>query len=84
MDQAREIPSEAYGVDAFARQDETDDRHFYRNEKPGPHLDARALEAVERIIGPFIVESEPRILDLMAGPDSHLPKSLSPSFVWSA
>lgn len=75
------LPSELYSADAFTRKDENDDRAFYSIERSGPHLDSRALETVKQIIAATIVEPSPRILDFMAGSDSHLPETLRPSFV---
>lgn len=62
--------------DEFSRKDETVDSVFYEKERPGPHLDALALNTVERIIQALTVEKEPRILDLMAGIDSHIPSEV--------
>jgi len=66
-----------YGHDAFSRLDESDDRIFYARDRFVDHLDRAALKAVERIIGALLVEPRPEILDLMAGPDSHLPPELT-------
>jgi len=71
---------EIYGKDAFLRTDERSDTQFYALERPGPHLDAGALRTVKQVIGALITEQDPRILDLMAGTDSHLPETLHPSF----
>jgi len=60
----------------LSRSDERDDSIFYEIERPGPHLDRKALETVEAVIGALVVEEEPVILDLMAGVDSHLPDSI--------
>lgn len=68
-----------YGRDAFSRQDEGDDRTFYRQERFVDHLDATALSTVRQVIGSLVTEEHPVILDLMAGPDSHLPAGLSPA-----
>lgn len=70
-----------YAPDAFARRDETDDRVFYSVDRFVEHLDSVALSTVERIIGGLVVESQPLILDLMAGWDSHIPPPLKPSRV---
>ncbi len=67
--------------DAFSRGDESDDGAFYATDRFVPHLDARALATVERIIATLVVERAPRVLDLMAGPDSHLPAGLEPAQV---
>lgn len=65
-----------YPDDAFSRLDESDDAEFYSQERHGPHLDARALSTVERIINTLVVGSSVKILDLMAGLDSHIPPSV--------
>jgi SAM-dependent methyltransferase len=67
--------------DAFSRADEQDDSLFYGRDRFVPHLDATALATVQRIIGELVVEPYPRILDLMASWDSHLPPSLRPNRV---
>ena len=61
---------------AFSRELETEDRLFYQTDRFVQHLDAQALETVERLLGELIVEEQPVILDLMASWDSHLPKNL--------
>jgi SAM-dependent methyltransferase len=62
--------------DGFSRNDESDDRHFYSRDRFVEHLDAVALATVERLIRTLVVEKRPAILDLMAGWDSHIPKSI--------
>lgn len=68
-----------YGGDALSRLDESPDRGFYRRERLVDHLDATALATVRRVIGALVVEERPVLLDLMAGPDSHLPDDLAPA-----
>jgi SAM-dependent methyltransferase len=63
---------------AFSRLDEGEDAQFYARDRFVPHLDALALETVERLIQILIVEKNPVILDLMAGVDSHIPQGLEP------
>jgi SAM-dependent methyltransferase len=70
-----------YGDDPFSRLDEEDDAVFYSRDRLVEHLDRAALEVVERIIGALVVEPRPDILDLMAGPSSHLPAGLTPGRV---
>ncbi|MBN1656083.1 MAG: methyltransferase domain-containing protein [Deltaproteobacteria bacterium] len=65
-----------YAGDALSREDESNDRDFYRVDRFVSHLDRVALVTVERVIKELIVEQEPAILDLMAGWDSHLPEQL--------
>jgi SAM-dependent methyltransferase len=67
--------------DAFTRLDESDDTLFYGKDRFVSHLDSLALRTVETLIGRLVVEQDPRILDLMAGWDSHLPKTLRPAAV---
>ncbi|MGM0664748.1 MAG: class I SAM-dependent methyltransferase, partial [Thermodesulfobacteriota bacterium] len=67
--------------DAFSRLDESDDALFYRTDRFVSHLDRTALATVEHVIGTLINMEEPVILDLMAGWDSHIPRSLPPGKV---
>jgi len=62
--------------DAFSREDESDDSRFYSKPRMVEHLDRTAMKTVTRLIGDLIVERRPRILDLMAAVDSHLPADL--------
>ena len=73
--------SPIFSKDAFSRCDETDDRIFYSTDRFVSHLDSLALSTVENLIGQLVMEPKPLILDLMAGWDSHIPKSLRPSKV---
>jgi SAM-dependent methyltransferase len=77
----RKIRELVYPQDAFAREDESDDAIFYAIDRFVSHLDEKALAAVRRVIGSLIVEKDPRVLDLMAGCDSHLAEGLSPARV---
>jgi SAM-dependent methyltransferase len=63
-------------VDAFVRDDETPDGQFYARDRFVNHLDAVALNTVEKVIEQLVVEDQPVILDLMAGWNSHIPASL--------
>jgi SAM-dependent methyltransferase len=67
--------------DAFTRLDDSCDEEFYQKDRFVSHLDSMALSTVERIIGTLIVEKDPVILDLMAGWDSHIPRTITPSKV---
>jgi SAM-dependent methyltransferase len=67
--------------DAFSRLDESDDGVFYATDRFVSHLDAVALDTVERVVGELVTEERPVILDLMAGWDSHIPARLSPAKV---
>jgi SAM-dependent methyltransferase len=64
----------------LGRDDETPDGDFYTKPRFVDHLDSCALEAVEQIYGRSIPAGA-AILDLMAGPDSHLGKVSNPSMV---
>ncbi|MFC1824324.1 class I SAM-dependent methyltransferase [Thermodesulfobacteriota bacterium] len=68
--------SPIFEADAFSRLDDSDDRQFYSMDRFVNHLDSVALKTVEKLIGELIVEEHPRILDLMAGWDSHIPAYL--------
>jgi SAM-dependent methyltransferase len=64
----------------LGRDDETSDGDFYTKPRLVDHLDSCALEAVEQIYG-RLIPSGATILDLMAGPDSHLGKVKEPGTV---
>ena len=70
-----------YEPKAFERLDETDDAIFYSRDRLVPHLDAVALETVRNLVGRLVIEPAPRMLDLMASWDSHLPPDLHPARV---
>lgn len=55
----------------FARDDETPDGEFYEKPRFVNHLDAVAIATVEDLFR-RVVPVGSRVLDLMAGPDSHL------------
>lgn len=57
----------------LGRDDETSDEDFYTKPRFVDHLDSRALETVEQVFG-RLIPGGATILDLMAGPDSHLEK----------
>jgi SAM-dependent methyltransferase len=64
----------------LGRDDETSDGDFYMKPRFVDHLDSCALETVERIYG-RLIPANATILDLMAGPDSHLGKVRDPAMV---
>jgi SAM-dependent methyltransferase len=70
-----------YRPDAFSRLDDSNDKRFYETDRFVSHLDSLALSTVEHIISSLITEKDPVILDLMAGWDSHIPKTLNASEV---
>jgi SAM-dependent methyltransferase len=69
-----------FGLYDLGREDETSDGDFYTNPRFVDHLDSRALETVEQIYG-RLIPAGAAILDLMAGPDSHLVNVSNPSTV---
>ncbi len=64
----------------FGRDDETSDANFYVKPRFVDHVDSCALETVEEIYGRLIPQGS-SILDLMAGPDSHLGKVSDPAMI---
>ena len=60
-----------FGSESMTRDDETSDLEFYQKPRFVNHLDTLALSTVEDLFGRLIPEGA-RVLDLMAGPDSHL------------
>lgn len=67
--------------EAFSREDESDDGHFYETVRMVNHLDETALYLVEELIGDLIIEDKPVILDLMASWNSHIPPNITPAKV---
>ena len=59
----------------FFKDDQRADSMFYSNPRFVSHLDSLALSTVENIYA-RLIPKEADILDLMAGPDSHLRKEL--------
>jgi SAM-dependent methyltransferase len=74
-------PGQGLKGEAFSRMDESDDSLFYAKDRFVDHLDTLALATVEQIIGDVITQTNPVILDLMAGWNSHIPDRLRPSKV---
>ena len=71
---AQDVP---FPADAFRRLDESDDARFYATDRFVQHLDSLALSTIEQLVGGLVTEAEPRVLDLMASWDSHLPSVLA-------
>lgn len=69
-----------FGAHDLGRDDETPDADFYTKPRFVDHLDSYALETVERFYGRLIPPGS-SILDLMAGPDSHLRSVRDPTTV---
>lgn len=63
--------SQHFSPEELARDDETPDVEFYAKPRFVNHLDTLALSTVESLYSRLIAPGS-RILDLMAGPDSHL------------
>ena len=70
-----------YDPEHFAREDESDDKTFYRRDRFVNHMDTVALATVEKVVETLVVEKEPAILDLMAGWNSHIPQGMKPEEV---
>ena len=69
-------PDESFPEHAFSRDDESDDRAFFSVDRMVSHLDSTANESIRRLIGSLVTDERPRILDLMASWDSHLPPTM--------
>jgi SAM-dependent methyltransferase len=69
-----------FAINDFAREDETPDAEFYKTPRFVDHLDSLALSTVEDLFVQHIPKGS-RILDLMAGPQSHLRAELAPASV---
>lgn len=77
---ACEAPAGEFAPDDFAREDETPDAEFYRTPRFVDHLDSLALSTLEDLYARLIPAGS-KILDLMAGPDSHLKPESEPAEV---
>lgn len=64
----------------FGRDDETPDTEFYEKPRIVDHLDSFALSTVEDLYA-RLIPKEARVLDLMAGADSHLRDEIEPQYV---
>lgn len=65
---------------AFTRQDESPDDRFYSTDRLVHHIDRTARQNLSRIYGRIIRPGQ-RVLDLMAGWESHIPKGITPGYV---
>ncbi len=72
--------SDHFGAHAFDRDDETPDGAFYTKPRFVDHLDGCALETVEQLYRRLIPAGS-TILDLMAGPESHLGEVERPEMI---
>lgn len=64
----------------FVRDDETPDAEFYLTQEDLPSLDSLALVTIEDIYAELIPKGA-RVLDLMAGTNSHIPDEVEPKSV---
>ena len=64
----------------FAREDESPDEIFYQKPRFINHLDSLATSTVEELFVRLIPRNA-RVLDLMAGPESHIRREISPQSV---
>jgi SAM-dependent methyltransferase len=72
-----ETVSPEFRPDDFARDDESPDAEFYKQPRFVDHLDSLALSTVEDLYVRLVPKGA-RVLDLMAGPDSHLRSEIAP------
>ena len=70
------VATDFFHDDAYSRLDTRVDTVFYSIPRMVPHLDKMALQQVEKLYQRLIPE-QPRVLDLMASWDSHLPETLN-------
>ncbi len=66
---------------SYRRDDERPDGVFYEKPRFVSHLDRQALRTVEHLIATLVIEERPRILDLMASWNSHIPPVIQPEMV---
>jgi SAM-dependent methyltransferase/FKBP-type peptidyl-prolyl cis-trans isomerase 2 len=62
--------------DAFGRDNETPDSHFYRQPRLVQHIDDTAIEVIRSTYGRFLSDNMD-VLDLMSSWQSHLPENLT-------
>jgi len=65
-------PTDFFTADAFRRQDEQPDTHFYSQPRLVSHLDAQARQTISELYGSLLRPGW-RVLDLMSSWQSHLP-----------
>lgn len=71
----QELPTDFFADKAFDRRDAAPDTIFYETDRFVHHIDARARENLSDIYRTIIQPGE-KVLDLMAGWESHLPSDL--------
>jgi FKBP-type peptidyl-prolyl cis-trans isomerase 2 len=69
-------PTDFFSPEAFSRDDESSDLHFYSEPRFVQHIDDIAIEMVKNTYGRFLKEGM-KVLDLMSSWQSHLPESLN-------
>jgi SAM-dependent methyltransferase len=69
-----------YNASDFQRDVEDNDSDFYEKPRMVDHLDSLALATVEELLSRLTPERA-KILDLMAGPNSHIPEQLKPASI---
>jgi len=72
----RNVPTDFWSGEAFARDDASPDRLFYGEPRLVAHIDTTASAVIAEIYRQQIADGA-RVLDLMASWDSHLPASLN-------
>jgi SAM-dependent methyltransferase len=75
IETALETPTEFDDEDAYRREDEAEDAHFYRSPRPVLHVDATCAAAIRGFYAARLTPGA-RVLDLMSGWRSHLPSGL--------
>jgi len=73
-------PTDFFSADGFRRMDDTPDRGFYAMPRLVDHLDETALQEVAGLYG-RLLPAGARVLDLMAGVNSHLAQASAPAAV---
>jgi FKBP-type peptidyl-prolyl cis-trans isomerase 2/SAM-dependent methyltransferase len=68
-------PSDYLSDDAFDRDDERPDSHFYQRPRLVQHIDDSAIEMVKNTYGRFLRDNM-QVLDLMSSWQSHIPANL--------
>ncbi len=67
-------PTDFLEADAFSREDEAGDGHFYQNPRFVNHIDEKAIDIISGLYGSFM-EPEMDVLDLMSAWRSHVPEN---------
>ena len=70
-----------FDEESFRRYDQSDDAAFFASERFFHYFDWNVMSAMERVVTRRGLAVRPAVLDLLAGPHSHLPPGLDPSRV---